>query len=184
MTNSLSLSGDLDLLLPITALFPLTAILLVTQGNPYQTLVLRGILGSVATLLYALLGAPDVALTEALVGTLLSTTLYAVALRSAMALRLHDRRPPTSAAAAGAAEADSVEKQLADWISPLYLRLRLVSDPPDAEAARQRLHGWLESDRRLVLRRSVLAERLQACRGYQHWLEQGGELLIAEEGQP
>ncbi len=101
-----------------------------------------------------------------------------------MALRLHDRRQPTSAAAARAAEADSVEKQLADWISPLYLRLRLVSDPPDAEAARQRLHGWLESDRRLVLRRSVLAERLQACRGYQHWLEQGGELLIAEEGQP
>ncbi|MEB3184535.1 MAG: hydrogenase subunit MbhD domain-containing protein [Cyanobacteriota bacterium] len=194
MTNSLSLAGDLDLLLPITALFPLTAILLVTQGNPYQTLVLRGILGSVATLLYALLGAPDVALTEALVGTLLSTTLYAVALRSAMALRLHDRRPSSGSAEASATEASAteaskaeaglVESQLADWISPLYLRLRLVSDPPDAEAARQRLHGWLESDRRLVLRRSVLAERLQGCRGYQRWLEQGGELLIAEEGQP
>jgi len=189
MTNSLSLAGDLDLLLPITALFPLTAILLVTQGNPYQTLVLRGILGSVATLLYALLGAPDVALTEALVGTLLSTTLYAVALRSAMALRLHDRRPSSRSAAASAteasrAEAGLVEEQLADWISPLYLRLRLVADPPDAAAARQRLHGWLESDRRLVLRQAVLAERLQGCLGYQRWLEQGGELLIAEEGQP
>ena len=84
---ALNLAGELDLLLPITALLPLTALLLVSQENPYQTLVLRGILGSVATLIYALLGAPDVALTEALVGTLLSTTLYAVALRSSMALR-------------------------------------------------------------------------------------------------
>ena len=74
MNAPLSLGSERYLLLPITALLPLTALLLVSQGNPYQTLVLRGILGSVATLLYALLGAPDVALTEALVGTLLSTT--------------------------------------------------------------------------------------------------------------
>lgn len=177
MTSTLSLASELDLLLPITALFPLTAILLVTQKNPYQTLVLRGILGSVATLLYALLGAPDVALTEALVGTLLSTTLYAVALRSAMALRLHDRR-------AAAADAALVEKQLADWISPLHLRLRLLADPPEAETARQALHGWLDSDRRLVLRHTALAQRLQGCRGYRRWLELGGELVIAEEAQP
>ena len=88
MSGGFTLAGELDLILPITALLPLTAVLLVSQANPYQTLVLRGILGSVATLLYALLGAPDVAITEALVGTLLSTTLYAVALRSSMALRL------------------------------------------------------------------------------------------------
>lgn len=179
MTSPLALSGELDLLLPITALFPLTAILLVSQKNPYQTLVLRGILGSVATLLYALLGAPDVALTEALVGTLLSTTLYAVALRSAMALRLHDRR-----LVAATADPALVEQQLADWISPLHLRLRLLADPPEAEAARQALHGWLESERRLVLRHPALAQRLQGCRGYRRWLEQGGELVIAEEARP
>ena len=56
MNASLSLGSELDLLLPITALLPVTALLLVSQSNPYQTLVLRGILGSVATLLYALLG--------------------------------------------------------------------------------------------------------------------------------
>jgi len=179
MTHPLSLAGELDLLLPITALFPLTAILLVTQSNPYQTLVLRGILGSVATLLCALLGAPDVALTEVLVGTLLSTTLYAVALRSAMALRLQDRRPPASPADAGL-----VNQQLADWISPLHLRLRLLAEPPDGEEGPRDLHGWLESERRLVVRQSVMAERLQACQGYRHWLEQGGELVIAEEGRP
>jgi putative multicomponent Na+:H+ antiporter subunit B len=92
----MTLAADLPLLLPMTALLPLTAILLVAQPNPYQTLVLRGILGAVAALIYALLGAADVALTEALVGTLLSTTLYAVALRSSMVLRLgcHEPRGP------------------------------------------------------------------------------------------
>ena len=84
----MTLATDLPLLLPIAALLPLTALLLVGQSNPYQSLILRGILGGVASLLYALLGAADVALTEALVGTLLSTTLYAVALRSSMVLRL------------------------------------------------------------------------------------------------
>lgn len=170
MTSSLVLDGELDLLLPITALFPLTAILLVTQSNPYQTLVLRGILGSVATLVYALLGAPDVALTEAMVGTLLSTTLYAVALRSSMALRLVDRRPSPD-------PEPTVDRQLSDWVAGMHLRLRFVSSETAA-------HGWLEAERRLVVRRSVLLERLQASPGYQHWREAGGELVMAEEVQP
>lgn len=175
MTDVVSLRGELDLLLPITALFPLTAILLVTQANPYQTLVLRGILGSVATLLYALLGAPDVAITEALVGTLLSTTLYAVALRSSMALRLEDRRGH------GAAEgAPGVEQQLSAWIAPLHLRLRLV---PAADT-RPSVHGWLDGERRLVLRSSALLQRLQACEGYRQWLATGGDVVMAEEVGP
>ena len=88
----LSLDGSLGLLLPIAALMPLVAVLMVSQSNPYQTLPLRGVFGSVAMLLYGLLGAPDVALTEAMVGTLLSTTLYVIALRSSMTLRIEDRR--------------------------------------------------------------------------------------------
>ena len=40
MSIPLTLAGELDLLLPITALLPLTAVLLVSQTNPYQTLVL------------------------------------------------------------------------------------------------------------------------------------------------
>jgi putative multicomponent Na+:H+ antiporter subunit B len=72
----------------ITALLPLVALMVVFESNPYQALILRGILGAVAALVYTVLGAADVALTEALVGTLLAITLYAVAVRSSMVLRL------------------------------------------------------------------------------------------------
>lgn len=73
-------------LLAIVALLPLTAGLLITHTNPYQAL--RGILGAMSALIYALFGAADVALTEALVGTMLSITLYAIAVRSSMSMRL------------------------------------------------------------------------------------------------
>jgi putative multicomponent Na+:H+ antiporter subunit B len=72
----------------ITALLPLSASMLVLQANPYHALVIRGILGAIAALVYSVLGAADVALTEALVGTLLAITLYAVAVRSSLVLRL------------------------------------------------------------------------------------------------
>lgn len=72
----------------ITALLPLAASMLVFQANPYHALVIRGILGAIAALIYTVLGAADVALTEALVGTLLAIMLYAVAVRSSMVLRL------------------------------------------------------------------------------------------------
>ncbi len=72
----------------IALLLPLTSGLLVFQKNPYYALVIRGILGAIAALLYAMFGAADVALTEALVGTMLSITLYAVAVRSSMSMRL------------------------------------------------------------------------------------------------
>ncbi|MDA0673357.1 MAG: DUF4040 domain-containing protein [Cyanobacteria bacterium] len=72
----------------IAVLLPVTATMTVTQRNPYHALVIRGILGAVAALVYALFGAADVALTEALVGTMLSITLYAIAVRSSMSLRL------------------------------------------------------------------------------------------------
>lgn len=72
----------------ITALLPLTALMVVTQVNPYHALIMRGILGAIAALAYTVLGAPDVALTEALVGTLLAITLYAIAVRSSLVLRV------------------------------------------------------------------------------------------------
>jgi len=128
----MTLTDDLALLLPITALLPLTAILLVGQSNPYQTLVLRGILGAVAALIYALLGAADVALTEALVGTLLSTTLYAVALRSSMVLRLGCHDPEAMPA--------NLAQQLRRWLEPWSLRLELVPLPAEGSE----LHGLLE----------------------------------------
>ncbi|NMF83413.1 DUF4040 domain-containing protein [Nodosilinea sp. P-1105] len=72
----------------IMALLPLAALMLVIQTSPYQALVIRGILGAVAALIYAVLGGADVALTEALVGTMLAITLYAVAVRSSLVMRL------------------------------------------------------------------------------------------------
>ncbi len=80
---------DLDIYVyAIVALLPLAACLVVLQVNPYHALIIRGILGAVAALVYAILGAGDVALTEALVGTLLAITLYAVAVRSSLVMRL------------------------------------------------------------------------------------------------
>ncbi len=83
----------------IAALLPLTTCMLVFQANPYHALVIRGILGAVAALVYALFGAADVALTEALVGTMLSITLYAVAVRSSLIMRV------------GVLEGDSIASQ-------------------------------------------------------------------------
>jgi putative multicomponent Na+:H+ antiporter subunit B len=72
----------------IAALLPASAVMLLLQVNPYHALVIRGILGAVAALTYTLLGAADVALTEALVGTMLAITLYAIAVRSSLVMRL------------------------------------------------------------------------------------------------
>jgi putative multicomponent Na+:H+ antiporter subunit B len=160
-----TLTQDLPLLLPVTALLPLTAILLVAQGNPYQTLVLRGLLGAVSALIYALLGAADVALTEALVGTLLSTTLYAVALRSSMVLRL---------AVPAGVPPEPLQQQLRRWLEALHLRLELL-DPADGD-----LHGLLEpagdGGFRLLLHNPQLLERLAAQPGLQGWQAAGHRL--------
>ena len=72
----------------IVILLPLAALILVFQVNPYHALVIRAILGAVAALVYAVLGAADVALTEALVGTMLAVTLYVIAVRSSLVMRL------------------------------------------------------------------------------------------------
>jgi len=74
--------------LVVVALLPLTALITVLQQEPYAALICRGIMGSVAVMFYAAMGAPDVALTEALVGTLLTIILYAITVRSTRAMRL------------------------------------------------------------------------------------------------
>lgn len=114
----------------IVALLPLSALILVLQVNPYNALILRGLLGAIAALVYSILGAADVALTEALVGTMLAITLYAVAVRSSLVMRLgvlKDESPQTP---------DSTHfLQLMDKfrgiLSKLHMRLELVpySDP-------------------------------------------------------
>ena len=109
----------------ITALLPLAACMLVLQVNPYDALVIRGILGAVSAMLYAVLGAADVALTEALVGTMLSITLYAVAVRSSLVMRLGVLKDEL----AEADEEHSFRKfteQLRGIFRKRYMRLELV----------------------------------------------------------
>jgi putative multicomponent Na+:H+ antiporter subunit B len=104
----------------IVALIPLSALLVVSQVNPYQALVLRGILGAVAAMSYAILGAGDVALTEALVGTLLAITLYAVAVRSSLVMKLG------STVTESDPDFDNILEDLRTVFNKHYMRLELI----------------------------------------------------------
>ena len=110
----------------IIALLPLASLMLVFQVNPYQALVVRAILGAVAALVYAVLGAADVALTEALVGTMLTVTLYVIAVRSSLVMRLGIIKGME-------AEKDSyfpeIITDLRKIIKQHYLRLEIVEYP-------------------------------------------------------
>jgi putative multicomponent Na+:H+ antiporter subunit B len=76
------------ILVGIAALLPLGALVTVLQRRPAFALLARGMMGGVAVLLYAVLGAPDVALTEALMGTFLVILLYAIAVRATLVVRV------------------------------------------------------------------------------------------------
>ena len=69
-------------LLPVELVLPILGILLIRTQSPIRGLIYRSFLGSLAALLYAIFGAPDVALTEVLVGTLLSSILYIITIRA------------------------------------------------------------------------------------------------------
>ena len=80
-------SGTL-LLLPIELILPVLGILLIRTESPIRGLIYRSFLGSIAALIYASVGAPDVALTEVLVGTLLSAILYIITIRACYTVRI------------------------------------------------------------------------------------------------
>ena len=69
-------------LLPVELILPILGILLIRTQSPIRGLIYRSFLGSLSALLYAIFGAPDVALTEVLVGTLLSSILYIITIRA------------------------------------------------------------------------------------------------------
>lgn len=121
------ITADNFYVVAITLLLPLTAIMLVVQANPYHALVIRGILGAIAALVYALFGAADVALTEALVGTMLSITLYAVAVRSSMSMRIGVLAAEAADITAGSAQ--PLRSALHKPLSPYHLRLEWVPYP-------------------------------------------------------
>jgi putative multicomponent Na+:H+ antiporter subunit B len=70
------------------ALLPITALATVLQKRPLHAILARGMMGASAALIYGMMGAPDVALTEALMGTLLTVLLYLIAVRSAMTAKI------------------------------------------------------------------------------------------------
>jgi len=111
--------------LAIAALLPITGAMTVAQANPYRALIARGILGAVASLVYALFGAADVALTEALVGTMLSITLYAIAVRSSLNLRVGVLETESDGSEAFA----SLIANLRHSMQRRYLRVEVVPFP-------------------------------------------------------
>lgn len=119
----------------IVALLPLSAILVVIQVNPYHALVIRGVLGAIAAMVYAVLGGADVALTEALVGTMLSITLYVVAVRSSLIMRLGVLEGSNNAKNLDFQE---ILTNLRQILAKRHLRLELVSYQ-DAQALQEAL---------------------------------------------
>ena len=75
-------------LLPFELILPFLGFLLIRSKSPTQALIYRSFLGSIAALVYSIVGAPDVALTEVLVGTLLSTLIYIISIRGCYSLVL------------------------------------------------------------------------------------------------
>lgn len=140
----------------IVALLPLAAGMVVFQANPYHALVIRGILGAIAALVYAVLGAADVALTEALVGTMLAITLYAIAVRSSLVMRLGIVADPDSADSSPSPKtpttlaSSSVVNALRSQLRPYHVRLKLVpyetAEHLEHAFANQAIHGlWRRS---------------------------------------
>ncbi len=105
-------------LVPIVFLLPLSSLFVVLQVNPYNALVMRGILGAISALVYAILGAADVALTDALVGTMLSITLYAIAVRSSLRMRMGVVNLP---------ESDDILPLIRDSLKRKFMRLEVVN---------------------------------------------------------
>ncbi|HIK37511.1 MAG: DUF4040 domain-containing protein [Geminocystis sp.] len=125
----------------VVALLPIASLLQLLQENPYQALVVRGILGAIAVLSYIVLGAADVALTEALVGTLLGIILYIVAVRSSFVIRLGVVKGEYGE------EFKNILEETRKIIKKIHLRLELVYSPDEEtlqEAfCQKQIHGFL-----------------------------------------
>lgn len=101
------------LLLPIELILPVLGVLLIRTESPIRGLIYRSFLGSIAALIYAVIGAPDVALTEVLVGTLLSAILYIITIRACYTIIIIKR------------DGYILEKHLRDEIESIFHELHL-----------------------------------------------------------
>jgi putative multicomponent Na+:H+ antiporter subunit B len=128
----------------LTSLLPLAAMMVVGQANPYHALVMRGILGAVAAMVYSLFGAADVALTEALMGTMLAITLYAIAVRSSLVMRLgviNQSQLTETQRQIKTERLEQFQQLLSDIrrsLTPYHLRLELIPYP-DTDSLQQAL---------------------------------------------
>ena len=140
-------------LLPIELVLPILGVLLIRTQSPIRGLIYRSFLGSLAALIYAIFGAPDVALTEVLVGTLLSSILYIITIRacySVVILVPNDLEVPNS---------------LMDNLKTLFneLKMNIVLQPTDLQHSKE--------DYKLLFSSETLA-------GSPHAILDGKELCI------
>ena len=141
------------ILLPIELVLPILGVLLIRTQSPIRGLIYRSFLGSLAALIYAIFGAPDVALTEVLVGTLLSSILYIITIRacySVVILVPNDLEVPNS---------------LMDNLKSLFneLKMNIVLQPTDLQHSKE--------DYKLLFSSETLA-------GSPHAILDGKELCI------
>ena len=72
----------------VVLLLPITAIMTIVQRRLLHAVISRAIFGISASLVYMYLKAPDVAITEALMGAILVTLLYVIAIKSSGIVRV------------------------------------------------------------------------------------------------
>jgi len=114
------------LILPLELILPFLGILLIRSESPINSLIYRSFLGSIAALIYAVVGAPDVALTEIMVGTLLSSLIYIVTIRSCYTIVIIvDKASPPQA---------DLKNCLKDVFEELHLRIVYQEEEFNADA--------------------------------------------------
>ena len=145
------MTRDAGVLLPLLGL-PLVGMAVVRSRDPWKALALRSALGGFATLLFAAYGAADVAMTEALVGTILSTILYAVAIRSTGRFRLVQ--------SVDAPLTEERQRQLTTLLQPTGLELQLLG-PNELQDDPLQIHAVLQPDGALLMRHPSLLSHLQ-----------------------
>ena len=125
------------LLLPLELLLPILAILLIQSESPINSLIYRSFLGSIAALIYALVGAPDVALTEVMVGTLLSSLIYIVTIRACYSIVIVvDKNSP-------------IDSELKSCLKTVFeeLHLKIVYQEESLQAAAEKNFHFLHTSR-------------------------------------
>ena len=145
------MTSDAALLPPLLGL-PLVGMAVVRSSDPWKALALRSALGGFATLLFAAYGAADVAMTEALVGTILSTILYAVAIRSTGRFRLVQCTDEPLER--------KRQQQLTTLLKTTGLELQLISPNEPFDDPLQ-IHAVLQPDGALLMRHPSLLAYLQ-----------------------